>query len=68
MRKEPLQGKDLTEEIDMEDKCGVNDLLQELAYYGDRIGKDVFLYRLINDKGEINGWRIEDKDGNDMHL
>jgi hypothetical protein len=59
----------ISETVSFEDACGVNDLLQTLAYLSNYPNDDAVFYQLYNDKGEIAGWRVEDKvTGEDLHL
>jgi len=64
MKEVLMTPKQVRAEIDMEDKCGVNDLLQNLLLH-----PDAKVYYQIDDKGECVDWVIRDKDtGEDIHL
>jgi len=57
MKEIGMTKKEIQEEIEFEDKCGVNTLLQNLIYYKDTV--DVFM--IIDNKGINRGYRIRDK-------
>ena len=59
---------DILEEIEFEDKCGVNDFLQSLLC-SQKQGKEYRCYHYVNKKDEVCGWVIRDKKtGEDLHL
>lgn len=47
--------KEIQEEIDFEDDCGVNTLLQHIF----SINGEFKVYKKINNKGENCGWEIK---------
>lgn len=55
MKYKLMSDKEIQEEIDFEDKCGVNTLLQHIL----SINKKSKIYMKINDSGENCGYIIE---------
>ena len=62
--KEKLMSKiEIEEEIEFEDSCGVNTLLQNLIFFKDKIN----VFKLINKKKENCGYVIRNKNTNEVY-
>jgi hypothetical protein len=59
MKEELMKNKEVEEEIEWEDKCGVNTLLQNLVHFNE-LNQKVKVYRTIDDKGISQGYVIRD--------
>ena len=65
MKEKKMSAKEIKDELDVEDECKVNTLLQNLIALGDR----AVVYKVINDKNEKVGYKIRDKiTGEDIQL
>ena len=68
MKEELMTPKEIHDEIIYEDKCGVNTLLQNLIYFKDE-RKEVNIFKVINDKDKLAGYKIRDPEtGEDVQL
>jgi len=68
MKEKLMTPKEIDEEIKYEDSCMVNTLLQNLLYFQSQ-NKVVDVFRTFNNKGEITGYTIRDKEtGEDVQL
>jgi hypothetical protein len=56
-----MTDKQIEAEVDFEDQCGINTLLQNLFYYKDKVN----VFMLVNEKDEICGYAIRDKKTNE---
>ena len=64
--KRPLTYEEVISIIDMEDKCGVNNLLQEIFQYTNKdgevkLGRDIEVLCEINDKDKFGEYEVRRK-------
>jgi hypothetical protein len=59
--KRPLTYEEVLSVIDMEDQCGVNQTLQEIFSFGDKLilGKDIEVIGEFNNKNELGAIEVQ---------
>ena len=68
MKEKLMTDQQISDEIEYEDRCKINDLLQNMLNLSSQnVEYNVFM--LVNDEDENEGWVIRDKKtGEDLHL
>lgn len=68
MKEVLMTDKQIADEIEFEDECGMNTLLQNLLCFKDE-KKEINIFMKVNEKGENAGYVIRDKNtGEDCQL